>query len=129
MEIYYSCNICPADIFVTPCMFLTNGMIWHCINWQHWLIICLYLYCITDKVRVLTDQVFPTANSAVLDQLNTVDCIIYAMGSLFTSICPSLVSPYQFRSKIHFSMFMSILMFHAMAILLFFYDNIDHLFL
>ncbi|XP_052291430.1 uncharacterized protein YNL011C isoform X1 [Citrus sinensis] len=40
----------------------------------------------------LTQQmVFPTANSAVLDQLNAVDCIIYAMGSLFTSICPSLV--------------------------------------
>lgn len=122
MEIYYSFNIYPEDIFVIPCMFLTNDMTWHCINW---LIICLYLYCITDKVRVLTDQVFPTANSAILDQLNTVDCIIYAMGSLFTSICPSLVSPYQFWSKIHFSMFMSILMFHA---LLFFYDNIDHLF-
>lgn len=34
---------------------------------------------------------FPTANPAVLDQLSNVDCIVYAMGSLFTSICPSLV--------------------------------------
>ncbi|OWM63482.1 hypothetical protein CDL15_Pgr026242 [Punica granatum] len=36
-------------------------------------------------------EVFPAANPAVLDQLKTVDCIVYAMGSLFTSICPSLV--------------------------------------
>ncbi|KAK4759190.1 hypothetical protein SAY87_022321 [Trapa incisa] len=36
-------------------------------------------------------EVFPAVNPAVLDQLKTVDCIVYAMGSLFTSICPSLV--------------------------------------
>ncbi|KAG8635439.1 uncharacterized protein YNL011C [Manihot esculenta] len=36
-------------------------------------------------------EVFPTVNSSVLDQLSNVDCIVYAMGSLFTSICPSLV--------------------------------------
>ncbi|KAF2305301.1 hypothetical protein GH714_003567 [Hevea brasiliensis] len=35
-------------------------------------------------------EVFPTVNSSVLDQLSNVDCIVYAMGSLFTSICPSL---------------------------------------
>ncbi|KAG6420581.1 hypothetical protein SASPL_117115 [Salvia splendens] len=39
----------------------------------------------------LLHEVFPSANPSVLDQLNSVDCIIYAMGSLFTSICPSLV--------------------------------------
>lgn len=39
----------------------------------------------------LLHEVFPSVNSTVLDQLSTVDCIIYAMGSLFTSICPSLV--------------------------------------
>ncbi|KAK7855628.1 uncharacterized protein CFP56_026925 [Quercus suber] len=39
----------------------------------------------------LLHEVFPTANPAVLDQLSNVDCIIYAMGSLVTSICPSLV--------------------------------------
>ncbi|XAR59239.1 hypothetical protein NMG60_11014965 [Bertholletia excelsa] len=39
----------------------------------------------------LLHEVFPTVNPTVLDQLRTVDCIIYAMGSLFTSICPSLV--------------------------------------
>ncbi|CAK7350433.1 unnamed protein product [Dovyalis caffra] len=36
-------------------------------------------------------EVFPTVNPSVLDQLSSVDCIVYAMGSLFTSICPSLV--------------------------------------
>ncbi|XP_056175671.1 uncharacterized protein YNL011C isoform X1 [Syzygium oleosum] len=36
-------------------------------------------------------EVYPSANPAVLDQLRSVDCIVYAMGSLFTSICPSLV--------------------------------------
>lgn len=50
----------------------------------------------TDKFGILTRQVFPPVNTTVLDQLNSVDCIIYAMGSLFTSICPSLVSCYQF---------------------------------
>ncbi|XP_051133872.1 uncharacterized protein YNL011C isoform X2 [Andrographis paniculata] len=39
----------------------------------------------------LLHEVFPSANPAVLEQLRTVDCIIFAMGSLFTSICPSLV--------------------------------------
>ncbi|XP_048141518.1 uncharacterized protein LOC115752930 isoform X2 [Rhodamnia argentea] len=39
----------------------------------------------------LVKKVYPSANPAVLDQLRTVDCIVYAMGSLFTSICPSLV--------------------------------------
>ncbi|XP_057494301.1 uncharacterized protein LOC130779621 isoform X4 [Actinidia eriantha] len=37
------------------------------------------------------NKVFPIVNPMVLDQLRSVDCIVYAMGSLFTSICPSLV--------------------------------------
>nr|XP_029121123.1 uncharacterized protein LOC105047596 isoform X6 [Elaeis guineensis] len=37
------------------------------------------------------NKVFPAANPTVLEQLGKVDCIVYAMGSLFTSICPSLV--------------------------------------
>ncbi|XP_075091059.1 uncharacterized protein YNL011C isoform X2 [Nicotiana tabacum] len=37
------------------------------------------------------DKVFPTVNPTALEQLRSVDCIIFAMGSLFTSICPSLV--------------------------------------
>ncbi|XP_055961161.1 uncharacterized protein YNL011C isoform X3 [Mercurialis annua] len=39
----------------------------------------------------LLHEVFPIVNSPVLDQLSNVDCVVYAMGSLFTSICPSLV--------------------------------------
>ncbi|GJR44942.1 putative RNA-directed DNA polymerase [Tanacetum coccineum] len=39
-------------------------------------------------------KVFPTVNPSVLEQLRNVDCIIYGMGSLFTSICPSLPSQY-----------------------------------
>lgn len=39
----------------------------------------------------LLHEVFPTVNPSVLEQLGNVDCIIYGMGSLFTSICPSLV--------------------------------------
>lgn len=39
----------------------------------------------------LLHEVFPEANHTVLEQLSKVDCIVYAMGSLFTSVCPSLV--------------------------------------
>lgn len=41
---------------------------------------------------VILLQVFPSVNPTVLEQLKSVDCIIFAMGSLFTSICPSLVT-------------------------------------
>ncbi|KAI3466728.1 hypothetical protein Pfo_023391 [Paulownia fortunei] len=39
----------------------------------------------------LLHEVFPSVNPTVLEQLKSVNCIIFAMGSLFTSICPSLV--------------------------------------
>ncbi|XP_078431597.1 maternal effect embryo arrest 18 isoform X2 [Wolffia australiana] len=39
----------------------------------------------------LLHEVFPVVNPIVLEQLRKVDSIVYAMGSLFTSICPSLV--------------------------------------
>ncbi|CAM6092709.1 unnamed protein product [Calypogeia fissa] len=35
--------------------------------------------------------VFLIVNSVVLGQLHQVDVIVYGMGSLYTSICPSLV--------------------------------------
>ncbi|KZV57543.1 hypothetical protein F511_03003 [Dorcoceras hygrometricum] len=38
----------------------------------------------------LLHEVFPSVNPTVLEQLSSVDCIVFAMGSLFTSICPSL---------------------------------------
>lgn len=37
-------------------------------------------------------QVFPPVNPRILEQLRTVDAIVYGVGSLYTSICPSLVS-------------------------------------
>ncbi|KAG6480332.1 hypothetical protein ZIOFF_063832 [Zingiber officinale] len=44
----------------------------------------------------LLHEVFPAVNPTVLEQLGKVDCIVYAMGSLFTSICPSLWQPEAF---------------------------------
>lgn len=32
-----------------------------------------------------------TANASVLTQLESADAIVYGMGSLYTSICPSLI--------------------------------------
>ncbi|KAG9143381.1 hypothetical protein Leryth_017770 [Lithospermum erythrorhizon] len=40
----------------------------------------------------LLHEVFPPVNPDVFEQLKSVDCIVFAMGSLFTSICPSLVT-------------------------------------
>ncbi|PIN13050.1 hypothetical protein CDL12_14333 [Handroanthus impetiginosus] len=39
----------------------------------------------------LLHEVFPSVNPIVVEQLKSVDCVVFAMGSLFTSICPSLV--------------------------------------
>lgn len=36
-------------------------------------------------------QVFPPANPQIISQLSTTDVIIYGMGSLYTSICPTLI--------------------------------------
>ncbi|KAM0946036.1 putative 2-phospho-L-lactate transferase CofD, CofD-like domain superfamily [Dioscorea sansibarensis] len=49
------------------------------------------VFYISSEGNNLLHEVFPAANPTVLEQLNKVDCIVYAMGSLFTSICPSLV--------------------------------------
>ncbi|KAK6932664.1 2-phospho-L-lactate transferase CofD [Dillenia turbinata] len=49
------------------------------------------VFYMSSEGRNLLHEVFPTPNPSVLDQLSNVDCIVYAMGSLFTSICPSLV--------------------------------------
>lgn len=43
------------------------------------------------SMQQISHIVFPIVNPSVLEQLGKVDCIVYAMGSLFTSICPSLV--------------------------------------
>ncbi|KAL7142617.1 hypothetical protein ABFS83_08G135500 [Erythranthe nasuta] len=49
------------------------------------------VFYISSEGSNLLHEVFPSVNPAVLEQLKSVDCIIFAMGSLFTSICPSLV--------------------------------------
>ncbi|XP_004485886.1 uncharacterized protein YNL011C [Cicer arietinum] len=49
------------------------------------------VFYMSSEGKNLLHEVFPSANVAVLEQLNNVDCIVYGMGSLFTSICPSLV--------------------------------------
>ncbi|KAI3918804.1 hypothetical protein MKX01_042124 [Papaver californicum] len=49
------------------------------------------IFYMSSEGRNLLLEVFPTVNPSVLEQLSKVDCIVYAMGSLFTSVCPSLV--------------------------------------
>ncbi|KAF3452092.1 hypothetical protein FNV43_RR08188 [Rhamnella rubrinervis] len=49
------------------------------------------VFYMSSEGQNLLHEVFPAANPAVLEQLSNVDCVVYAMGSLFTSICPSLV--------------------------------------
>nr|XP_009606935.1 uncharacterized protein YNL011C isoform X1 [Nicotiana tomentosiformis]XP_009606936.1 uncharacterized protein YNL011C isoform X1 [Nicotiana tomentosiformis] len=49
------------------------------------------IFYMSSEGSNLLHEVFPTVNPTALEQLRSVDCIIFAMGSLFTSICPSLV--------------------------------------
>ncbi|CAJ1961892.1 unnamed protein product [Sphenostylis stenocarpa] len=49
------------------------------------------VFYMSSEGQNLLHEVFPSANATVLEWLNNVDCIVYGMGSLFTSICPSLV--------------------------------------
>ncbi|KAI3946630.1 hypothetical protein MKW92_036372 [Papaver armeniacum] len=49
------------------------------------------IFYTSSEGRNLLHEVFPTVNPSVLEQLSKVDCIVYAMGSLFISVCPSLV--------------------------------------
>ncbi|KAH9618542.1 hypothetical protein KSS87_009640, partial [Heliosperma pusillum] len=49
------------------------------------------VFYMSSEGKNLLHEVFPAPNPAVLEQLDAVDCIVYTMGSLFTSICPSLV--------------------------------------
>ncbi|KAF3554426.1 hypothetical protein F2Q69_00011338 [Brassica cretica] len=49
------------------------------------------VFYMSSEGNNLLHEVFPPVNPTVLEQLKSVDCIVYAMGSLFTSVCPSLV--------------------------------------
>ncbi|CAI5987404.1 unnamed protein product [Closterium sp. NIES-64] len=68
----------------------------------------------------LLHEVFPRVNPRVLEQIASVDAIIYGIGSLFTSICPSLVPTPLFLTIFSFSPFVFISLTscscHALAI-------------
>ncbi|GLJ11387.1 hypothetical protein SUGI_0155200 [Cryptomeria japonica] len=49
------------------------------------------IFYMSSEGTNLLHEIFPVVNGTVLELLSKVDCIVYAMGSLFTSICPSLV--------------------------------------
>ncbi|KAI0522897.1 hypothetical protein KFK09_005286 [Dendrobium nobile] len=51
------------------------------------------VFYVSSEGSNLLHEIFPEANASVLELLSTVDCIVYSMGSLFTSICPSLILP------------------------------------
>ncbi|KAJ7297037.1 hypothetical protein O6H91_04G133800 [Diphasiastrum complanatum] len=49
------------------------------------------IFYMSSEGTNLLHEVFPPVNDMVLEKLNQVDAIVYGMGSLYTSICPSLV--------------------------------------
>ena len=36
-------------------------------------------------------EVFPQPNQRMVEEISSADAIVYGMGSLYTSICPSLI--------------------------------------
>ncbi|XWS18491.1 hypothetical protein CRYUN_Cryun32bG0048200 [Craigia yunnanensis] len=50
------------------------------------------VFYMSSEGRNSLHEIFSTANLNVLDQLSNVYCVVYAIGSLFTSFCPSLVT-------------------------------------
>lgn len=49
------------------------------------------LFYISSEGTSYMHEVYPQVNPHVLEQLRSVNAVIYGMGSLYTSICPSLV--------------------------------------
>lgn len=49
------------------------------------------LYLSTEDTDEL-HEVFPTANPAIMARLSSADAVVYGIGSLWSSICPSLVA-------------------------------------
>eukprot|EP00250_Pteridium_aquilinum_P000473 c10513_g1_i2 orf=59-1267(+) len=49
------------------------------------------IFYMSSEGTNLLHEVFPAVNPTVLEHLKQVQAIVYGMGSLFTSICPSLV--------------------------------------
>lgn len=48
------------------------------------------LYLSTEGDHLM-HEVFPSVNPSVVEQLEKADALVYGMGSLYTSICPSLI--------------------------------------
>ena len=49
------------------------------------------IFYLSREGRDSEHEVHPVPNPVVLEELETCDAIVYGMGSLYTSICPSLV--------------------------------------
>jgi len=49
------------------------------------------IFYMSSEGTNLLHEVFPAVNPTVLEQLQQVDAVVYGIGSLYTSICPSLV--------------------------------------
>lgn len=69
-----------VHIQILLCRFFHKESHWHPVLWIPFL-----------NIEWQWWQVFPVVNSTVLEQLIQVDAVVYGIGSLYTSICPSLV--------------------------------------
>lgn len=49
------------------------------------------IFYMSSEGNNIFHEVFPAVNPTVVEQLSLVDAVVYGMGSLYTSICPSLV--------------------------------------
>ena len=49
------------------------------------------IFYLSREGRDSEHEVHPVPNPVVLEELETCDAMVYGMGSLYTSICPSLV--------------------------------------
>lgn len=49
------------------------------------------IFYLRHEGRQQDHEVFPDPNPALLAELEACDAVLYGMGSLYTSICPSLI--------------------------------------
>ena len=60
------------------------------------------IFYLSAEGTVREHEVFPPPNPRLLAQVESADAIVYGMGSLYTSICPSLVLKVSLpRPRIH----------------------------
>lgn len=58
-------------------------------------------------------EVYPQPNPSLLAELETCDAVLYGMGSLYTSICPSLILQVKYTGHTHVTLTYSL---HALHI-------------